>query len=276
MDKNFRDIFELSNQINNNILKYYYRFIISWIYFGRKSKNYKNYLDEILIGFLKFASISNGKEKESLLSNFTSIFYHLILTQYENLDILSDYFNLIIFSLKNNNQNQLRNFFRINLIFEILKLKYNDFYSIFSNKIKELERIIILVNEEEGLKRKSELKNQIWWDRDYFNKNIYSKNFIYEYIKSKNISTNLEFFPVINNIHFCEFKINDKKYLEFIGPFQINNYFDDFPNKEKNYELLNCRYKLKKEIFENYGLELIQIDYNHILRDIKNIDKYLI
>jgi len=281
IDNNYSSIIELSHYNNKTLMKYIYRLIIAWIHFGRKSKNFENNLEEVLILFLKNSSIATPNEKESFMSNLTSIFYHLLLFQYDNLDILSDYFDMIILSLRNNNENQKRNFFRLNLIFEILKINYKNFYHEFSNKTKDIEKIIRIVNEKEAYVRKAELMNQIWWDKDNFEKNKFSKKEIEEYIKNLSKFPNIEIFPIINNLHYSDFKIGANKYLEFLGPFQNINFIDeekiefDFENINFN-QGINIKYKLKKEIFKSYGNDLIQIPYELVIRNnLNTLGKYL-
>ncbi len=275
IDKNYSELLEVSEINYNNILKYNYKFIISWIYYGRNTKKYNKNLNELLIKFLKSSSIATTKEKEALLSNLTSIFYNLILNQYDNFEILSDYLNMIILSLKINNENQLRNLFRINLIFEILKINYPDLYMQFINHTSEIEKVLKIVNEQEGSKRRIEIMNQIWWDKDYFNKNTYSKGHIINFLKDNVFFGNVEFFPVINNIHFTEFLLGKNKYIEFVGPFQINNNLDK-EHIEFDECLINKRYQMKKTIFNYYGYDLIQIPFEDILDNIDNINKYLL
>lgn len=274
-ENNFQKLYEISRQKMNNLL-FVHKLIISWIYYGKNSKEYEKNLNMLLIYFLK--SFSESREKRVLISTITSIFYHLLVNEFNNHDILSNYCNKISNCIRDNSDNQFFNLFRLNNSFEILKINHPDIYSQSTIKLKDLERIIKIINEEEGGKRRIEIKDKIWWNKDYFDKNKYSVNYIFDYIKKNSNFDNCEFLPKMSDIYFSDFLIGKKKYIEFVGPLNINNKLDidhiEF-NYQTNKDIFAKKIIMKKKIFESYDCELTLIPFEEILQDINNLKRYI-
>lgn len=272
---NIHEILKISDFNRNIILRFYYKLIIDWLYYGKSSNNYKNILDDILIFYIKSSQIATSNEKEYIVSNLTSIFYHLILNNYEPNNIFKDYFSFILLSLKNSNENQSKILFRFSIILQNLKCQYSHFYEEYKNQLNKIEHMLNIVIEKEGKERRNILLKQIWWQKDYFSYNKYSKNQMIKNIK--NFTTEkIEEFPCINNIHYADFKIGEKKFIEFLSPFHYNNDITDNDKFLKSSNEINLKFKRKREIFKYYGFELISIDFDLIIKDINNLKNFLI
>jgi hypothetical protein len=150
---------------------------------------------------------------------------------------------------------------RLILITENLKISHPELYEKYETNLKEIEEVFVSFNYAVG---------PIWWDKNRYCENQFTKLHIEKYLKEK--YEKVELTPVYKNIFHSDLKINGS-FVDFVGPHNISHY-ENLDNS-KGLTDVNTKYERKKLIFEKDNQKIIYVPYKDIIGNLDNVSKYI-